>query len=239
MSSSRIFFLLLFFSSANVSATSLDAYMANREGVQKFNQKSFYPAYQNFLKALQEDPLNPQVHMNLGRTFEENEEFEKAEKAYKGALKLIPENSSLRFEGLFNLAIVQAKQDKIDEALGSYQAALEMDPDSKEVKTNIELLMQGQGGGGKDQDKDGKGKDKEQKKEGEGDKDKDKDKKDPKQNQQDGQEPKKPQPKPFESKDLTPQDVKKILDEIKNQEQSIRAGEYERNAKDSPKGKDW
>ncbi len=42
---------------------------------------------------------------------------------------------------------VQAKAKKIDAALESYQAALELDPDSIEVKNNIELLWQGSGQG--------------------------------------------------------------------------------------------
>jgi Ca-activated chloride channel family protein len=231
----RLALALLFFGHAT-SATTVQSYWRNREALHKFGDKSYYPAYQGFLKALEEDPLNPELHMNLARTFEANEEWEKAEKGYKSALKLVPEGSSLRFEALFNLAGSLGKQNKIDEALTAYQACLDMVPDSKEVKTNIELLFQNGGGQGQsknDDKKDQQGKD-QQKKDGEG-QDKDQ-KKNP--DQGDKQDQKK-QPKPFDSKDLTPQDVKKILDEIKNQEQAIRAQEYERNVKEAPKGKDW
>jgi Ca-activated chloride channel homolog len=235
--------LLFLFMPELVSATTVQSYLRNREGVSKFKDKSYYPAYQSFLKALEEDPLNPELHLNLGLTFEANEEYEKSEQAYNGALKLIPPNSARRFEALFNLAGVLGKQSKIDEALGVYQAALDMYPESKEVKTNIELLwQQGQGGGkGKNQDKKSqKGDNKDQQQEG--------DEKDQKQSQKDkdGQDqPDKQDQKeqkksrPFQSQELTPQDVKKILDEIKNQEQSIRAQEYERHAKEAPRGKDW
>jgi tetratricopeptide (TPR) repeat protein len=216
------------------SAETVRGYFLNREGVRKFADKAYYPAYQSFLKALEDDPLNPELHLNLARTFEVNEEFEKAERAYKSALKIIPENTALRFEALFNLAGVLGKQNKIDEALAAYQAALDMVPDSKEVKTNIELLWQQGGGQGQSQNKDQKDqKDKNQQQQKDGN---DKDQKQP--DQQDQKEQKK-QPKPFESKELTPQDVKKILDEIKNQEQAIRAQEYEHNAKEAPRGKDW
>ena len=226
------------FAPSSVLASTVKSYWQTSLGVAKFAQKSYYPAYQEFLKALEEDPLSPELQMNLARTFEVNEEFEKAEKAYKGALKFIPEKDPLRFQALFNLAGALGKQSKIEEALVNYQAALELQPESQEVKTNIELLWQQGGGGGKgenkDKNKDEKGKDKQQPKDGEG---KDKDQK---QNpdQSDQKEPKK-QPKPFQSQELTPQDVKKILDEIKNQEQAIRANEYEHNAKEAPRGKDW
>lgn len=213
-------------------ATTLNSWLRNRDGIKKLDQKSYLGAYQNFLKAMEDDPLNPELHLNLGLAFEANEEYEKAEQAYRGALKLVPENSARRFEALFNLGGVLAKERKISEALDAYQAALDMQPDSKEVKTNIELLwQQGEGGGeGKDDKKDQQKKD--QQKDGQGKNDQQNKDKDP-------QDEQKKQPKPFQSQELTPQDVKKILDEIKNQEQSIRAQEYERNAKDAPHGKDW
>jgi tetratricopeptide (TPR) repeat protein len=210
-------------------ATTVDSYFLNRDGVAKLQAKSYFPAYQDFTKALEDDPLNPELHLNLALSFELHEEYDKAEQGYKGALKLLPEKNSRRFEALFNLAGVQAKNKKIDEALQTYQAALEIDPDSKEVKTMIELLWQGGGGGG------GDGENKDQKQDGEG-----KGRpKDPGQQPDQPQQKQKQQPKPFNSQNLTPQDVKKILDEIKNQEQGIRAQENDKSVKDAPHGKDW
>ena len=216
--------LLLWAGSAH--AVTLQSYWNNHKGVSRFNDKAYFPAYQNFLKALESDPLNPRLQLNLARTFEANEDFEKADKAYRGALRVLPENSDLRFEALFNLGNVDAKLQHIDEALAAYQAALEIDPESKEVKTNIELLWQGGGGQGK-----GEGKDKKDQKEGES-------KGNQAQQPQEPQEQKK-KPKPFQSQELSKDDVKRILDEIKNQEQSIRANDYERGAKDAPRAKDW
>lgn len=232
---SKLFLAAILLISTHARATTVGSFWENRNGIRKFKDKAYYPAYQSFLKALQEDPLNPELHLNLALVFEANEEWEKAEKTYKGALRLLPENSSRRFEALFNLAGTLAKQNKFDEALAAYQACLEMDPESKEVKTNIELLWQSGGGKGQNQNQDKKDQQGKNKQDGEGQK-KD-EKKDQSQDPQ--QDQKKPQPKPFDSKELTPQDVKKILDEIKNQEQSIRAQEYERKAKEAPRGKDW
>src|SRR6516165_6896960 len=120
---------ILAFASAADAAT-VKSWLRNREGLNKFDDKNYYQAYQSFLRALEEDPLDPELQMNLGRTFEANEEWDKAEAAYKGALKLIPEKAPRHFEALFNLAGVQGKEGKIDEALASYQAALEMEPES-------------------------------------------------------------------------------------------------------------
>ena len=82
--------LLILFASGAAHATTVDSYLLNSDGIDKLQAKSYYPAFQDFIKALQEDPLNPQLHMNLGLALEMNEEFEKAEQAYKGALRLIP-----------------------------------------------------------------------------------------------------------------------------------------------------
>lgn len=223
MIKSALLILALGFSFAAQSAT-VKSYVRNREGLSSFKNKNMFQAYQKFTKALEDDPLNPEIQMNIARIFEENEEFEKAEKGYRAAMRVLPADSPRRFEALFNLAGVLGKQKKIDEALTAYQAALEMDPESIEVKTNIELLWQGGGGGG------GQGKSKDQQ-QGEN-----KDKGD-QGDQQDQQQQKKP--KPFDSQNLSKDDVKRILDEIKNQEQNIRAQDYEKGAREMPRDKDW
>lgn len=144
------------------------AYLRNQEGVRLFQQKAAYGAYQSFLKALELDPLNPALNLNLARIFEENQEYEKAEQGYASVLKMLPDKSEARFQTLFNLAGVEAKQSKIDSALTHYQAALDIMPDSKEVKTNIELLWQGGQGQGQNQNQDKKDDKKDQQKNGEG-----------------------------------------------------------------------
>jgi tetratricopeptide (TPR) repeat protein len=208
-------------------ATTLESYSFNRDGVRMLGEKAYYPAYQNFLKALESDPLNPYLQLNLALALEASEDFERAEKAYRGALNVAGQNPALRFQVLFNLAGVQAKRKKIEDALATYQAALELNPDSVEVKTNIELLWQGGGSG------DGEGENQNQKqdqKNGKGGNEPQK----PDDNSAQKEKPKTPQPRPGDT-----EMEKRILDEIKNQEQSIRAKDYEKGAKDVPKAKDW
>ncbi|MBX3023178.1 MAG: tetratricopeptide repeat protein [Bdellovibrionales bacterium] len=212
-------------------ATTWQAYTSNAEGVRQMEKKNFYPAYQSFLKALEDDPLSWQVQMNLGLVFEANEEYSKAVKAYTGAAHIAKEGSEERFSSLFNLGGALAKEQKIEEALKAYQAALDIKPDSLEVKNNIELLWQGGGGGGKG---DNQNKDKKEQQQGNNQQQREDSLKNPQK-----EEKQKPQPKPFDSEDLSKEDVKRILDEIKNQEQSIRANEYQKGGKEASKGKDW
>ncbi|HEY1078895.1 MAG TPA: tetratricopeptide repeat protein, partial [Bdellovibrio sp.] len=158
---------------------------------------------------------------------------------------------------IFNQAQLLGKQKKVDEAIALYQKALDLVPTSQEAKNNIELLTQQQAGGGKGQDQENKDDQKQEGKESKDSKDQkdpkdpkdDKDKKDEKKpDEKDGKEkeekPKEPKsspkykPRPFNGKELSEGDVKKILGELKQQEEKIRA-EYNKSGKEQPRDKDW
>ncbi len=215
-------------------AASLKAYVSNSQGLIHYQGKLFFQSYQDFLKALEEEPFNPDLQMNLGLTFAQNEEWDKAEKAFVSSYQLSKGDKEREFMSLFNIGVVRGQKGDIDGALQAYQSALEIEPESLEVKTNIELLFQGQGkGGGKSGKQGGKGDDKDdQQKQNDSHENNDK-------NQDKKYEQPKQQPKQFQSKDLNKEDVRKILDEIQNQEQSIRAKEYDKGAKERKNDKDW
>lgn len=240
-------FLLIFAGGRTVAmATSLQAVRENNDAIEELKNERPYNAYKKLLQALNHDPFNHSIRLNLGLAFEGNEEHEKARQEYLAVAKQA-EDPALRFAGWFNAARVSAHQNDIESALAYYQAALEIDPNSKEVRTNIELLwqmQQGQGGGqGQQQQNDPKGGG--QNKGDNQQKDPSKDESEQNEPSQDssqksGSEPeKKRQPRPFDSRELTKDDVRKILDEIKNQEQSIRASELEKKVKEAPRDKNW
>ena len=89
------------------------------------------------------------------------------------------------------------------------------------------------GGGGKGDEKS----DSKEKKEGEGDGEGQAPPQKPDTSNQDKKQ--KPKPKPFDGKDITQQDVNRILDELKNQEENIRAKMQKQGGKDAPNDKDW
>lgn len=231
------YFSLLFFlfSSFGAHSQSIDSIKKNSEGVKALQEERPQKAYQSFLSALVDNPYNPVVKNNLGIYYEANKEPLKAEKEYAGVVRYSGENEELKFVGLFNQARMHSNKN-VDLALDLYQKALAIKPDSKEVKTNIELLMknqdQQQGGGEGNKDQDKKDKDQKDDQEGKG-KDKDKDKKSP--------PPPKPkkQKKKFKSKSLSKNDVRKILEELKNQEKKIREKEFGKQSKENSFDKDW
>lgn len=211
-------------------AGELHGIIKNNEGVSRYDKGKPMDAYGFFTDALGDVPFAPEVQYNIGESFLQMKDFDKAISQYKLAMKLAPGKSKreqeVRFRSLFNIAAIQASLNKTDEALETYQKALEIKPDSIETKTNMELLTQGGGGGGKG-DKESKDK----KDDGEGGQDQNK-------NPQFSNKPKN-EPQPYKGKDLSKQDVDRILDELKQQEESIRAKDQHEGGKDAPPDKDW
>jgi tetratricopeptide (TPR) repeat protein len=230
-------------------AGELRGIIRNNEGVSRTAKGKSLEAYDKFTQSMVDLPFSGTVHYNLGNTFLGNKEYEKALSEYQQAIRLShpqdprtgARDKATRFHALFNAAVALTELKRVDEALSFYQAALELEPDSIETKTNIELLTaSAQGGGGegdqKDKDKkdgEGKGDKKEEPKDGEGDKEK---QPPPSSGQQKKKENK---PKPFKSEDLSEQDMNRIMEEIKRQEEQIRAKSQREGAKDAPPDKDW
>src|SRR5262249_23878756 len=131
------------------NATSLRSCLDNMSGLSHFRDKLYFQSYQDFLHAIEHDPLNPDLQMNMGLTFAQNEEWDKAEKAFQSAYNLSKGDSERQFMALFNLGVAKGQKGDIDGALQAYQAALDIEPESLEVKTNIELLWQSNQGQGK------------------------------------------------------------------------------------------
>jgi len=221
----------------------------NREAGQAIKSEQSELAKQKYIEALGYDPLLPELQINLGLSYELSKDEEKALQQYAGSYSL-SKTEEQKFVSLYNQGQLLGRLKKIDEALEKYQLALEIVPSSKEIKTNIELLIQekqgGQGKGSdqnqdqkdqqnKDQNQDQQNKDKKDNKDQKDDKDKDQ------KDQQDKKVQQSQQYKPREFKgELSPADIKKILGEIKQQEQKIRAEYNKKNDfKEQPREKDW
>jgi Ca-activated chloride channel homolog len=224
----------------------LPTVLENRQGIKDLTEGKPSEAQQKFLQGLAENPLEARLHYNLGLSFEVIGQPDKAAASYQTALKLA-DDPNTKFSANFNLGEMAQKAKKKDEALAYYQEALKYNPDSVETKTNIEMLTQENQGQGEGEDKkedqdnqDGKGKGDQSKDPKEGDQD------EKKKDQQQGKDDKpkeyaknKPQPKKFKSEQLTQGDVNKILGEIKQQEQKIRAEFNKKETKEEPREKDW
>lgn len=221
-----VFFLLPFFPA--LASDGIEDIWRNNQAVDLLRQEKKTEAYDEFAKILSDSPFHPLYQFNMGAGFFTVEEKEKAKKMYLEVLKNENLPGELLFGSYYNLGVLYSMEKETDTALEYYQKALELNPDSKEIKTNIELMFaqgQGKGKGGGKSDK----------------QDKDKKDKDKKENDEQEQEPQEfqNQPKQFKSKEMSKSDVKKILEELKKQEQRIRAKHERKGKKEAPRDKNW
>ncbi len=199
----------------------------NNTGAEYQKQKKFLEAQDQFVELLSDHPFQPTYQYNLGTSFILIEERNKAIQMFQEILKKKPIPPTVEFLALFNLGFLYSAEEggDVEKALDYFQKALAFNPESKEIKINIELLMRGGKGGGK------------------GDKENPEDSKD---QGEDGEQPKEPQkftnkkqPNQFDSKDMSKNDVKKILEELKKQEQRIRAKHDRKGGKEADREKNW
>ena len=210
---------------------SVQAFMNNRAAVSSFESGDLGLALSRWTTALSYNPSEAKLHYNLGLGFQVSQRGPEAESSYGMVLKSPHVTPEEKFAVEYNLGVMAQKNKDVDGALKHYQAALDIEPQSLETKINIELLIQQGGGGGQGQ-QDQEGDQKQDPKDGEGEGEKDQP---PKQ-----YAPNKPQKPQFRSEELTPSDVNKILGELKQQEQRIRAEFGKRQQqKEAPGGNDW
>jgi Ca-activated chloride channel homolog len=227
----------------------------NNQAVKTFKKEKKVEAFEQFLGLTAKSPDDVHLKFNIASSLQSLAQEEKAIKLYHNILldldKLIAMEKTedemrelymLKFAVLYNLGVAHQVMQKQEEALENYQKALALDPESKEIKTNIELMMSAGQGKGK-----GKGKSKEKDSqsgegEGEGDPEDSEDQKDKDQQQKEKQQQEqKPgqQKKGFDQKYMSMDDLKRIMEELKDQEQNIRAKMDRKGVKSAPKDKQW
>lgn len=263
MKNGLVFWACLVLIGCGDATPSMDVLRENRQGLADLKAERWSSAGDHFAQGMAQGPFQPELHLNLGLSFEMQGQAESAQKSYEMAEKIAPPGL-VQFAARHNLGQLAGKAKKVDQALEWYQKALELKPDSVEVKTNIELLIQQQQQDQKQQQKQDQSDNKDQKDDQKDDQQKDPNKdqgKDPKDQKDQGkdQQPKddqgkdpkdqkkdkksygsSPKYKPREFKgDLSESDVKKILGEIRQQEQKIRAEFNRKETKERPRDKDW
>jgi len=234
----HLFLWLLMVAAAVANGQSLEGIAANKAGVRALEKEEHVKAFRAFSEALAADPGVIEYRLNMAYTYSLNQEFEKAEKEYLLAIEMAKDRPELQFAAYFNLGRLRTEKGDIDGALDAYQKALDLHPTSKEVKTNIELIWQQQEkqGGGQGQKKDKSDqKPSDDSQGGEQDKDQNQDPGTDQNDQPDKGDEKKPQS--FEN--LTPEMARKVLEELKAQEQKVRADHMSQGVKERPRDKQW
>jgi Ca-activated chloride channel homolog len=249
---------LMGFTSCSKHVDYIQSYYYNQKYKYYLNKKEYEKAQTAELASKENLQDHYELDSNLGVVFNLLSKNEESQKSFDEALKVIPqqfkteaEKNKALFQIYFNRGVFFQSQNKVDQALSDYQAALDLNPASQETKTNIELLIQKQkedqqkqGKDGKD-GKDGKGGEDQKPEDKEGDKEDEK-KEQEKQKEEEGKDRKqnsKYQPRPFKGDQLSEGDVKKILGELSQQDKKIRAQfdkkEKQESGIEGKNDKDW
>lgn len=252
-----VLILLFLIAPAFAQARDLSVIYKNNRAVDLYTAEKRQEALEQFIGLTAKEPSDVQLAYNVATTLQTLGEEEKAIKLYARVLaqidqmlktadgKKAQELQTLRFHVLFNLGAAHQLLQQVPDALKNYQQALELVPESKEIKTNIEMLFAGGGGGGKGDKKEDKPDQQKGDGEGEGEPEEPKDEKEKtdqeklKEQQEQQQQQQNKKPKEFNTKHMSNEDLKRIMEELKDQEQKIRAKMERKGSKSAPKDKEW
>lgn len=207
-----------------------------RKGNSNFQNNKLQDAEVNFRKALNLNPKSNTAHYNLGNTLYQQQRYQEATEQYIASSEKNDDKIS-KAKSFHNLGNSYFKGNQLDKAITAYENALKLYPNDMDTKYNLALAKKKQDkkGGGQnnqqqqqqqpqdkkeDQKKDQQGKNPEEK-EGEGENEKDQ-----------------PQNK---NKSMNKDEVQRMLEALKNQEQNTQNKVDAKKAKPDQKknDKDW
>ena len=129
---------LLFTFSAQ--AASDEAVQWSNEGVELLKQSKFSEAIDPLLKAVELNPKDPKVRLNLAYAYDRQGRLDEAIIHYQKAIELNPRDSVARN----NLGVLYNKTGRYDEAIRELEKALEIDPKSATGPKNLETAKKNQ-----------------------------------------------------------------------------------------------
>lgn len=108
------------------------------EGNRLFAQEKYEAAADKYRDALNQDPLSPVIHFNLGNTSYKRQKYEDALKEYDKALN--SPDVRTQAKSYYNVGNTLFRMGKLPESILAYQKALELDPEDVDSKYNLEYV---------------------------------------------------------------------------------------------------
>jgi len=228
-----------------------------REGNKLYNQLKFEDAEVAYKKAIANNPKYPKASYNLGNTMYQQNRFKEAVSQYEFVEKIV-EGKPSKAETYHNMGNSFMKEKQYDKAVEAYKNSMRNNSKDDETRYNLalaqELLKNQQDKDNKDNkedkkdNKDDKNKDQKDKKEGDDekkddkneDKDKGKDKEDPKSDEKKNEDKNKENQPPRQNQ-LSPEQMKQLLDAMNNEENKTQQKLNAQKAKGKKikQEKDW
>ncbi len=129
--------ILIFFMTTGFLDT---ASSLNEEGNKAYQEKKYKTALENYKKARDKSPEDPAIRYNVGSALYQTEQYQEAEKEFDKVIKQSDKNPELKAKALYNYGNTQYRLGKFEKAIESYKKALEINPDDKDAKYNLEFL---------------------------------------------------------------------------------------------------
>jgi tetratricopeptide (TPR) repeat protein len=206
-----------------------------RQGNSNFQNNKFQDAEYNYRKALIANPNSKTAMFNLGNALYQQQKFQEAADQYEASIAKNDDKVS-KAKGYHNLGNSNFKGNQLDKAISAYENALKINPNDMDTKYNLALAK-------KQQDKKGGGKNQQQQQQDKKEEQDKKDKKDGKPQEGEGdKEQEKEQEQPQNNgKNMNKEDVQRLLEALKNQEQNTQNKVQQQKGKpeQKPQDKDW
>jgi superkiller protein 3 len=121
-------------------AASEEAVQHNNKGVALLKHGKNAEAIVPLLKAVELDPTDPDVRLNLAYAYDQQGRVDEAILQYKKAIELNPRNST----ALNNLGVLYDKKGNHEEAIHQFENALKIEPGSATGPKNLETAKKNQ-----------------------------------------------------------------------------------------------
>lgn len=108
------------------------------QGNRLFAQEKYEAAANKYRDALNQDPLSPIIHFNLGATNYKRQNYEDALKDFDKALNSADVRTQAK--SYYNIGNTLFRMGKLPESILAYQKALQLDPDDVDAKYNLEYV---------------------------------------------------------------------------------------------------
>ena len=153
--------------SAAASAQRMPERRLVRKGNRQFGREQYDKSMESYRRALESAPASFEAAYDLANAMFRAERYDAAEQALKGLAADTTASDIDRSEVFYNLGNAQFAQQKLQDALASYRAAMRFNPDDQEAKYNYaytkhllqeqqqqQQQQQQQGGGGSQDEND-------------------------------------------------------------------------------------
>jgi Ca-activated chloride channel family protein len=119
--------------------------------LQQYQARRYEPAYQEYRRLLREKPADPRLHFNAGTAAYQAKRFEQSLEHLQSAL--VTDDLRLQQRTYYNLGNahfrqgeeerdLKKRQQSWEQAVGSYESALKLDPNDADARFNLDVVRQ-------------------------------------------------------------------------------------------------